>query len=233
MLKRKINQADYDKLSDNIKFEYKKSKDDEYVLDVDDAADLISARDNANRERDEFKRQLDDTKKELKTIKDSNSNWETMEASYKNKIAGLEAERDTANATLTGERRDRHTATEAAKIAAKFTVPSVMLPLIQKRLDIKTDASGGVSVVVLDKTGKHSASTLVDLEKEFVDNAEYKPMVIAHKGSGSAGGNLPAVPGKQPDPNNPQSNLYSKMTPEAIAADRKARKEAAAATGAA
>ena len=226
MLKRKITQADYDKLSDSIKFEYKKGDGDVYLLEVDDATDLLNARDNEKREKEAIAKERDDLKKELKIIKESNSNWETMEASYKGKIANLENEVGTLNSTLTGERRERHTSVAADKVAARFTVPSVMKPLIMKRLDI--DARDPSKTVVLDANGKPSALTLEDLTKEFVDNPEYKAIVVAHKGSGSAGVNLPAAPGNQTDTNN-QPKLFSKMTPAQIAAERKAVKEAASA----
>ena len=228
-LKRKINQAAYDALADALKFEYKKAKEDEFLLEVDDATDLINARDNEKREKEAFKVENDNLKKELKTIKDSGSNWETMEASYKEQLVKKDTEIGTLNTTLTTERRDRHTSAAAAKIAGRFTVPSVMTPLIAKRLDI--DPRDPTKVVVLDATGKVSALTLDDLTKEFVDNAEFKPMVIAHKGSGSAANGLPVVPGKTTDNNTP--NLISKMTPVQIAEARKAAKAEAANGGAA
>ena len=223
MLKRKINQAAYDALSDQVKFEYKKSKDDEYLLEVDDATDLINARDAEKREKEAFKTENENLKKELKDIKASNSNWETLEGSYKEQIAKKDGEIADLNSTLTGERRDRVTSADADKIAARFTVPSVMKPLIMKRLDI--DPKDPTKTIVLDASGKPSALKLEDLSKEFVDNAEFKPMVIAHKGSGSAGVNLPVVPGNQTDNN--QAKPISKMTPKEIVAHRQAAKAAA------
>lgn len=226
-LKRKITQADYDKLSDALKFEYKKAKENEYLLDVDDATDLINARDNANRERDTFKTENAALKTELAEIKKNNGDWDTLKASYEQKIAAKDAELATTNENLSKLRRTHHTMTDADKIASRFSVPGLVRDKIAARLDIKTDKDGNVSTVVLDKDGKISALTIDDLTKEFVDNPEYKPIVLAHKGSGSAGGGLPAVPGTNTDPNE-KPKLIHQMTPEQIAADRAAKKAAAA-----
>lgn len=226
-LKRKITKADYDKLSDVLKFEYKAgSKADEFVLDVDDATDLINARDAANRERDTFKTENATLKAENTALKATNGNWDTLEASYKSQIAAKDAEIATTNEKLTGLRRTHHTSADADKIASRFSVPGLVKDKILSRLDIKTDKDGNVSTVVLDKDGKISALTIDDLTKEFVDNPEYKPIVLAHKGSGSAGAGLPVVPGNNADPN-AKPKLIHNQTPEQIAADRKARKEAA------
>lgn len=230
-LKRKITQADYDKLSDVMKFEYKKAKDNEYLLDVDDATDLINARDNANRERDTFKAENTTLKTELAEIKKNNGDWDTLKASYEGKLASKDAELAATNENLTKLRREHHTSKDADKVAARFSVPGLVREKILSRLDIKTDKDGNVSTVVLDKDGKISALTIDDLTKEFVDNPDYKPIVLAHKGSGSAGGGLPAVPGTNTDPNE-KPKLIHNMTPEQIAADRKAKKEAAASASA-
>ena len=127
----------------------------------------------------------------------------------------------------TGERRERHVGTAADKIAARFSVPRLVTPDIAKRLDV--DPKDGKTVRVLDKDGKPSALTLVDLEKEFVDNPEFKAILIASKSSGSADtgpanrGSAPQIPTNQSGQPVPMAS----MSPEQIVAHRAAAKEAA------
>lgn len=225
MLKRKINKATFDALNPAIQFEYKKESDDSYVLDTDDARELMQARDNEKREKEAIAKERDDIKKELKTIKDSNSNWESLETSYKSQIAALQADNEAANTTVTQLKRERATGPAADKIASKFLAPGLIRDKILPRLDI--DPRDDSKVLVLDAAGKPTALTLVDLEKEFVDNPEYKSIVIAHKGSGSASGGLPVVPGQTTDPNSPKKTI-AQMKPAEIVEHRRAQKAAAA-----
>lgn len=225
-LKRKITKTEYDGLNDVLKAEYK-ANGDNYVLDTDDATDLINARDLEKREKDAAKTKVKELETELAAIKKAGGDFEAIETSYKVKIAALEGQLTEANTTLTNERRDRYANTEAAKIAARFTVPSLMQKEIAKRLDI--DPKNPTQVRVLDKDGKPSAMTIADLEKEFVDNPEYKGIVVASKASGSAG-NPPnrQASGATNLPNTQQNErpLLAKMTPQELAAHMQAKKEA-------
>jgi hypothetical protein len=225
-LKRKITEAEYNALNDVLKAEYK-ANGGSYVLDTDDAQELINARDLEKREKEAAKTELKTLKAELEEIKKNGGDFEAIEKSYKQKIATLEGTVAELNTTLTGERRDRYANAEAAKIAAKFTVPALMQKEIAKRLDI--DPKDPTKVRVLDADGKPSAATIADLEKEFVDNPEYKGIVIASKATGSAG----SPPNKQASgspilPNTQQNErpIFAKMTPAELAAHMAAKKEA-------
>lgn len=225
-LKRKITRAEYDALSDVIKAEYK-ANGDGFVLDTDDATDLINARDLERREKEEVRKKLKEAQDEIAAIKKAGGDWESLEASYRSKIATLEKEKGELNTTLTSERRERFVTAEASKIAARFTVPSLMQEQIAKRLDV--DPKDGKTVKVLDKDGKMSALTLADLEKEFVDNPEFKGIVIASKATGSAGSANGGSATKTQIPNDPNTGkprLLSSMSPIEIAAARKAAREA-------
>jgi hypothetical protein len=227
-LKRKISKSEYEALNDVLKAEYK-ANGDNFVLDTDDAQELINARDLEKREKDAAKAKLKEVETELAELKKNGGDFEAVENSYKQKVASLEAQIGQLNTTLTSERRDRYANAEAQKIAAKFTVPSIMQELIAKRLDI--DPKNPSTVRVLDKDGKPSAMSIADLEKEFVDNPEYKAIVVASKATGSAGNppNRQASGATNPpmNANNERPNL-AKMSPQELAAHMAAKKEAEA-----
>lgn len=226
MLKRKITKDAYDAMPDVLKAEYKPNGDS-YVLDTDDARELISARDAEKLRADNLNTELTGVKKTLKDLETANGDFTTIKASYEAKIAGLEKDKGDLNTTLTNERRERHVGSAADKIAARFSVPRLVTPDIAKRLDV--DPKDGKTVRVLDKDGKPSALTLVDLEKEFVDNPEFKAILIASKSSGSADTGLPNRGSAPQIPTNQQGQPVSlaSMTPEQIVAHRAAAKEAA------
>lgn len=72
---------------------------------------------------------------------------------------------------------------EAAKLASMFTVPKVGGRLVKERLSVEF-GEDGPKVRVLDAAGSPSAMSLEDLRKEFVDNKEYAPLIVATRGSG-------------------------------------------------
>jgi len=222
MLKRKISKSDYDAMADALKAEYKPNGDG-YVLDTDDARELISARDAEKARADAVATELAATKKSLKDMTDANGDFTSIKASYEAKIATLTAENGTLNTTLSGERRDRFVGEAANKIAGRFSVPKLVTPEIAKRLDV--DPRDGKTVRVLGTDGKPSALTLVDLEKEFVDNPEFKAIVVASKSSGSAVTD-PHNRGSAPKSPTDKSVDLGSMSPQQFAAHRASLKDA-------
>lgn len=225
MLKRKIDKAAYDALPDVLKSEYKPNGDN-YVLDTDDARELISARDSEKQRAETLVAELKATKTKLAELETANGDFTSLRTSYETKIAALEKSVGELNTTLTTERRDRHVGSAADKIASKFSVPRLVKPDIEKRLDV--DPKDGVTVRVLGADGKPSALTLADLEKEFVDNAEFKSILIDSKAGGSAdpgrhmGGSAPKF---STNPDGSAADL-SKLTPADLAAHMAAKREA-------
>lgn len=220
MLKRKIDKAAYDAMPDILKAEYK-ANGDGYVLDCDDATELLQARDNANRERDtalasvnEIKQQLKDAKTALTAAQSGGNDFTAMENSYKTKIATLESSLADANTKLTAASRDLKCGPVADKIASAFTAPALIKDRIMARLDI--DPRSG-EVRILDAAGKPSAATSDDLRKEFVDNPDYKAIVVASKASGSADAGNRNSGGSAPTPP-PENTPLSRMTPQQLAA---------------
>lgn len=227
MLKRKINAAEYAALSDAIKMEYQ-PKADGYVLDTDDARELITARDAANGERDSAKAELAQAKTKITELEASRgSDTVALENSYKAKLAAKDTEIAALNTDKTALTKTVVCGPEAEKIAAKFTAPALIKSHILARLDV--DPSSG-KARVLDANGKASAASLDDLAKEFVDNPDFKAIVIGSKASGSAdsvrqGGSAPVTP---PTNSDGSAVPLAKQSPQVLAERAKARREAAA-----
>jgi predicted nuclease with TOPRIM domain len=197
MLKRKITKADYDALPDALKEHYN-ANGDHYLLDADDARELLSARDAMKAERDEAKAKLAETERQLAEVTKDKGDLASLRESYEAKLSKLKKELDEVNTTLTAERREHVVGAKARELAAKhFTVPSLVAEILARRMDI--DPKDPKALRILDKDGKLSALTEDDLIKEFVDNPEYKAIVIANRASGSAG-NSSAPPGSAGNP---------------------------------
>lgn len=226
MLKRKIDAAAYAALPDAIKAEYQ-PKSDGYVLDTDDARELISARDAANGERDTIKAQLTAATTKITELEATRgADTTTLENSYKAKIAAKDTEIASLNTKVTGLTKTVVCGPEADKIASKFSAPTLIRDRILARLDVdpKTEKPR-----VLDAEGKASASTLDDLAKEFVDNPDFKAIVIGSKATGSATPHAPGGSAPNPPVNSDGSSVpLSKQTPAQIAAHLAAKKAAAA-----
>lgn len=117
---------------------------------------------------------------------------EALEKSWSEKLAAREAE---LSEGLT--QRDRlvnelTAGAAASKLAAELAVPgsaSVLEALIAQRVAAEIK-DGQVRVVVRDKAGKPSASTLDDLKAELIADPALAPLLVGSKakGGGAAGG---------------------------------------------
>jgi len=227
-LKRKITATEHAALSDVLKAEYK-ADGAGFVLDTDDATELKNARDAEKEARKTAETKLREAQEALDALKDDtsrkNGDVAALEASWTAKHAAEKKRADDAEKALNGERQDRHASTVATKIAARFTVPGLVMPQIAKRLAVEMH-DGTAVVRVLDKDGKPSALSTADLEKEFVDNAEYKAIVIASKATGSADqrlgpGAVPLTPQLQLDQSG-KPKPFATLGPKELAAHMKA-----------
>ena len=75
--------------------------------------------------------------------------------------------------------------TAASEMASKIsTSPSLLSPLIMNRLELDQEGN----VVAKDNSGTINPNfNLSGLEKEFIDNKEYAPIIIGSKASGASG----------------------------------------------
>jgi hypothetical protein len=74
----------------------------------------------------------------------------------------------------------------AGKIGLKGS-EQLLIPHITNRLAVE-ERDGEFVTVIRDSTGKASALTVADLEKEFVGNAAFAPVIAGSKASGSGAG---------------------------------------------
>jgi predicted RNase H-like nuclease (RuvC/YqgF family) len=196
-LKRKIDKATFDALSDEHKKFYAEnsSRRGEYLLDFedDDENPLKTAYERTKQEKEGLASQLTELQAKIaelekkpeskKTDKDI-ADLKALETSYEKKIADLTAD-------LTGKLKAKDdyiktvlADTKAAEIAARISkTPKLLQRALRDRLEV--DFSGDVPALkVLDDTGKPSAFSLDDLEKEFVANPDYAAIIIGSKATG-------------------------------------------------
>lgn len=196
-IKQKITKVVYDALSEELKKEYKLVGVD-YVLDLEgyeDPVELKRAKDREAQNAREAKALLTTTQAELDALKAAQGSLDDQAARKAGDIATLEkswqAKLDTSAAEFTGKlsKKDAYIQSQlvdsvAHQLAAKIAQsPSIILPHIKARL--QADLTGDVPVTrVLDSTGKVSAMSLAELEKEFVTNPDFAAIIIASNGSG-------------------------------------------------
>lgn len=205
-LKRKITAAEHAALNDAIKAEYK-ADGAGFILDTDDAAELKSAKDREVEKRRDAEKKLQEAQAALDDLQDkssrANGDIAALDKSYKEKQAALETQVAKLTGDLTNERNDRYVTAEADRIAKRFTVPGLVRKEIASRLSVEMVDDKPI-IRVKDANGKPSAHSITDLEKEFVDNPDYKSIVIASKAGGSAdplkpsGGSAPFNPTDKP-----------------------------------
>lgn len=200
-LKHKVSKAEFEKLVKLIQSEYKPDETGEnYVLDVEGLEDTTALKTAKDRERDarklaeqkakEAQAQVEALTEERDTLLKGTipkANVEALENSYKEKLTKREGELTGQIGKLTTTVRKALVDNVAASLASKISIsPTLMLPHIQKRLTVE-EVNGEFVTRVLDGNGAPSASTIADLEKEFLANKEFAPVLVGSKGSGGAG----------------------------------------------
>jgi hypothetical protein len=117
-------------------------------------------------------------------------NVEELEKSWLEKYNRREAELngmlESERGTLSTQIRDLTVGRTATDIASSLAIPGsaeALLPHIERRLSVE-QRDGKPVVVVLDKQGKLSASTLEELKAEFANNTAFAPLIAGSKASG-------------------------------------------------
>lgn len=229
-LKRKINQATFDKLSDELKKEYKKgSSDDEFILDTEgdeDTGALKRAKDREKQRADDLEKERDDLKKKVEETENGDArkkgDIETLEKSWKKKLEDKEAELNGKLSKRDGMIQKTLVDNVASGLAHKISnAPGLLLPHVKARITVDWEGDEP-KTRILDKDGKPSAMSVEDLEKEFSSNKDFSAIIIASKASGGArsaptgnGGGAPA------NGNQSITADLSKMTPQQLAASLK------------
>lgn len=138
------------------------------------------AEDLAQAEREEAARKSGD-------VEGLERSWSEKYNKLQSELGGqLEQERN----SLQGQIRDLTVGRTATDIASSLAIPGsaeALLPHIERRLSVE-QRDGKPVVVVLDKEGKLSASTLDELKAEFANNAAFAPLIAGSKASGGGAG---------------------------------------------
>ena len=192
-MKRKIDKAAFDALSDAIKALYKE-KDGMYVLDLedgeDDAAELKRAKDREVQARKEAEKKL----KELQDKLDEGSTLdakkkgdiETLEKSWKEKLEKRESELLAKIKTKDAFIQKTLVDSVASSMSSKLAGDKAHLLSLHIKQRLVADVEGDVPTTkVLDANGNVSALTIADLEKEFVANKDFSAILVGNKANGS------------------------------------------------
>lgn len=121
-------------------------------------------------------------------------NVEELEKSWTEKFnrreAELSSQLESTNSALQGQIRDLTVGRTATDIATTLAIPGsakALLPHIERRLSVE-QRDGKPTVVVLDASGKLSASTLDELKAEFTNDPAFGPLIAGSKASGGGAG---------------------------------------------
>lgn len=211
-LKRKLNSAEFEALNEVLKAEYKKQDDGLYVLDTDEATELLNA---LKRERDENKQNKEYVATldgRIKTLQDEiaakNGDVDALNKSWKEKMDAALAKREAEVAPILNVAKEGYLKTILGKTVKKFDLPEhYIMGDFAKRVQVEFK-DGKPTHTVLDADGNVSALTIADLEKEFFEKEEYSKYIIQSSASGSAGSS-----GK-PDRSGGKPKKLSEMSPE-------------------
>lgn len=226
-LKKKITAEQFEKLSADLKTEYIKDGD-EYKLDVEgdeDTGALRRAKDREAQARRDAEARAKELEEKLEAIEGDDARKKgdvaTLEKSWQAKLDKQKADAEASISKLTSHIQKNLVDAKAMEIASKISKsPALILPHIKARL--LADFEGDSPVTrVLDKDGKVSASSLDELQAEFVANPDFSAIIIASKASGGAGGGTKNNGGSGAAPafkTTDNSADLSSMTPEQLVA---------------
>jgi hypothetical protein len=199
-----------DKLEDvteALRGEYKQGADGKFYVELDKLPDnhpvldgLLKAKKRVAAEKEEVAAQLAATKAALDKAKNDlhdrlkgkveKSDLEALEESYKTKLADAEAKGKETETKLTASLRDVLVDSEARRLASKLAVDpdaaDLLSESIQRRLTVEISTDGKAATRVLDATGKPSAASLEDFEKEIVATKKYSGLLLGSRASGSS-----------------------------------------------
>ena len=179
-------------------------KDGQYHLQVDGLEDTgalkrakdheKTARQDAERKASELQAQLEEVNQKLSGLNDEtnrkNGDVEALERSWQEKLTKREGELQGKIDSLSGNLNEMLVDNVAIKMASELAVEGssgVLLPHIQKRL-ATDERDGKLTTIVLDNSGKPSATTLDELREEISSAAAFAPVIVGSKASGGGAG---------------------------------------------
>lgn len=245
-MKYRITKAAFDKLSDELKLEYKSDGDSHYKLVIEGQPSeegseaLRNALDREKADNKELRDQLNDLNTKLtdaeKKLSEGDPAAQREVTRLTKKIETLTAEHEGKLAAkdkiIVDGARDRTVSALAAKIS---TSPGVISPHIASRLEVTIDPdTNEPKIGIKGKDGKIDPALTIDkLGEEFVANPEFKAIIRASGAGGTrppvGGGGAPQLPGSDNSNQNQPVDLMkadNKTFIETIRARHAARENA-------
>ena len=216
-----VEKSDFEKFSDELKKEYIE-KEGVFTLNLEGHEEVLipkAKKDLAEQHRKEAEKRVAEAEareaKLLKDLEDSNKTAKQVEEIRQNHQKEVEkikleyAEREKTNLQA---QADLMIKAEADKFASdKFTIPTLVSKAYKERLAVET-VDGHQVIRVREEDGKPSVKSLADLQKEFLENPEFAPIV--RKSSGSGGGaNNPGGPSGGATGKTLKRSEFDAMTP--------------------
>lgn len=228
-LKRRIKKDAFDKLSDELKAEYKE-KDGEYILEVEgdeDTGALKRAKDRETQLRKDAELRAtaaEERVTELEKDDGKSKDIRTLEASWQSKNKQLEDEKNDVIKQKDTFIEQMLVDSKAMELASEIsTSPKLIYPHIRARL--AADLEGEKPETrVLDADGKVSALTLDELGGEFVANKEFASIIKASKAQGS-GANSGQQSKDSDSATSTDKTDLTKFSPKEMAAHLSAQKQ--------
>lgn len=226
-LKKKITKAEFEKLNEAFKTEYK-ADGDNYILDVDgeeDTGALKRAKDRETQLRKDAETRERELQERLESIEGDDARKKgdiaTLEKSWQGKLDKQKEEYEGRIGKLSGYTTKSLVDNVALSIASKISkAPAIMLPHIRARL--QADFEGDEPKTrILDKDGKPSALTVEELSAEFVANKDFADIIIGSKASGGAGNPSSGQQRSSASNNGSEAPNLSKLNPADLAATLK------------
>lgn len=219
-MRKKLDKAAYDKLTELMKAEYISDGEDGFKLDLTDDEDVGPLKRALLREKDEgnlSKKRLAEVEEELASLNSNSArkagDIATLEKQWQKKQDDGNAVYESRIKKLTDHTTRTLVDNVARDIAHKISsAPAIMLPHIRAR--IQADFEGDEpSTKILGIDGKVSAMTIEQLSAEFVANKDFASIITASKASGGAGKQTQKTNGGAVNNSGNSSADLSKLSP--------------------
>ncbi|MDB9741450.1 hypothetical protein OAB00_01205 [Akkermansiaceae bacterium] len=233
-MKFKLNKAEFDALSEDLKKEYN-LEGDEATLNIEGGEDVSAlkrakdhekeARQNAEKKLKEADQRAAQLQKDLEAAGGNKDEIKKIQEAHKAELDKLRDERAEETKRFTESRNKDMIEKEASEFANSHFIDApygskFIASQVATRLSVE-ESNGQPVVRVLDANGNASTASLDDLKKEFLDNTQYSPIIKGKAGSG--GGATPGQSGgattkKLSDYSMKEQIAMEKENPEGFAA---------------
>lgn len=233
MLTYQIGQTTFDALSDDIKKEYK-PENGKFVLDVKgvefhpDVQALKSAKDNEVTKAAQAVADLNTLKGEKDSLQSKydlmvskepdESKLAALRKEYDAKLEAKDVEINNAKSEFSDYKSETTLSSKATEIADRllkkdtpaFTKKAFIADMLNRMSLERPEGSDKDLIRISHSDGSPSAASLVDFEKELLDNKEYGSILAGSKASGST--ETIDTPGGTKTPGSPQTKSLLEMS---------------------